>query len=82
MADRVAQGIKGAQAVRWRSEPCSAELVVIGGHRASGAAVGRTFACQRPQRSKGDQRIAHHHRWEGEIDGQQVTVTWVGGDPR
>ena len=69
MADRVAQGIKGAQAVRWRSEPCP-------------AAGPFGLACQKSQTWKGDRVLRHHHRWDGVVDGRKVTATWVDGDAR
>jgi hypothetical protein len=65
-------GAKGGRAVRWRKQPCRRALLV------GFVPGGWTFACQCTQTWKGDHALKHHHRWQGEVDGQQVTVTWSG----
>ena len=53
----------------WRKEPCPAELHV-------GADNGRIFPCEKVQTWKGPLELPHHHRWDGHIDNQHVTVIW------
>jgi hypothetical protein len=75
--DHATAGQRGGNAVRWHREPCPAQLVVVGGHRASGDPVGRTFTCQRPQKWAGDRWPGHRvHLWQGEIDGKPAELTW------
>jgi hypothetical protein len=63
--------------VHWRKQPCPAELVVGAlDHPGSATLLGRTFTCQKQQTWKGPLELPHHHRWDGVIDGQQVTVIW------
>lgn len=71
-------GAKGASRVRWREEPCPAELVVGAlDHPGAARLLGRTFTCQRPQKWAGDRYPGHRlHIWRGEIDGKPAELTW------
>jgi len=72
-------GAKGGSSVRWREEPCPAELAIGGlDHPLHVVPPGvRTFPCQRPQKFAGDRYPGHRvHLWRGDIDGKPAELTW------
>ena len=56
--------------VHWRKGPCRKTLAV------GFVPGGYTFACQKQQTWKGPLELPHHHRWDGRIGDQRVTVIW------
>jgi hypothetical protein len=74
-------GAKGGQATRYRSEPCTATQTLGAlDHPGSARLLGRTFTCQKQQTWKGPLELPHHHRWDGRVDRQRVTVIWCPPD--
>lgn len=69
--------------VHWRKQPCPVALPIGAVTEMVGDTaiklVGRTFTCQKQQTWKGSLELPHHHRWDGVIGGQHVTVIWRDG---
>ena len=63
--------------VHWRKQPCPVELRIDDRlYTPDGSGNVHVFACQKQQTSKGPVELPHHHRWDGRIDNQRVTVIW------